>query len=266
MKFYVEKSGWLKKIFMLSPVYKYKMTLAYDGNHYSGWQIQSNDVSIQEILQQKLQILTGKPTPITGAGRTDAQVHAMGQVAHFTTDKLLDPYQFCYSFNCLLPKDIRINHMIEVPLTFHARYSATGKIYHYHLHIGPVESPFTRLHSWHLYQKIDLQLLRQAALLFVGTHDFSSFTNEAYRGAAARNPVRTIHRLDVVNEPGGVRLEFQGDGFLYKMIRNIVGTLVDVATGKRPISDIPKMMEAKDRQHAGKGAPAHGLFLMEVLY
>lgn len=245
---------------------KYKITVAYDGNPYSGWQIQSNGVSVQEILQQKLQILTGKPTPVTGAGRTDAQVHAKGQVAHFTVDKPLEPYQFCYSLNCLLPKDIRIINVVEVPETFHARYSAIGKIYHYHLHIGPVESPFTRLHSWHLYQKIDLQLLRQAALLFIGKHDFSSFTNEAYRGAAAKNPVRTVHRLDVVDEPGGVRLEFQGDGFLYKMIRNIVGTMVEVACGKRPITDIPKMMAAKNRQHAGKGAPAHGLFLMEVLY
>lgn len=251
---------------MPSQLHKYKITLAYDGNPYSGWQVQPNGISVQEILQQKLHVLTGKSTPVIGAGRTDAHVHAKGQVAHFTVDKPLNLYRFRHSLNCILPKEIRIINIVEVPLSFHARYSAIGKIYHYHLHIASVESPFSRLHSWHVYQQIDLKLMRDAAKFFIGTHDFSSFTNESYRGAAAQNPVRTIQRIDVVEEPGGVRLEFQGDGFLYKMIRNIVGTLVDVASGKRPIMDIPKMMAAKDRQHAGKGAPAHGLFLMEVLY
>ncbi|MGZ3732473.1 MAG: tRNA pseudouridine(38-40) synthase TruA [Parachlamydiaceae bacterium] len=245
---------------------KYKLILAYDGTRYSGWQIQPNGLSIQEIVQEKVSILIREPAAIVGAGRTDARVHARGQVAHFTAKTPLDLHRFLHSLNALLPDDIRVWHASQVPLDFHARFSATGKIYHYHLHLGRVESPFNRLYSWHLFQKIDLSLLEKAAQCFVGTHDFSAFVNESDRGSVAYNPVRTIYSIQVVPQEGGVRLEFHGNGFMYKMVRNIVGLIVNVALGKRQLEEIPQLFVRKDRQLVGKGAPAHGLFLMQVLY
>lgn len=244
----------------------YKMTVAYDGTNYSGWQIQPNGVSIQELLEKYLKLLTRKEVHVHGAGRTDAGVHALGQMAHFSIDALLDLRKVHYSLNGLLPKDIRVEAMAETTADFHARYSAVGKTYHYHLHLDPVESPFHRRYRWHVPQKIYIPLLEEAAHYFLGTRDFSSFSNEAHRGAAARNAVRTLHRLDVIPQEGGVRLEFYGDGFLYKMVRNIVGTLVEVGKGKYLPTEMPGMLARKDRTQAGQAAPALGLFLVSVHY
>lgn len=246
--------------------HKYKITLAYDGTCYSGWQIQPNGISIQELLQQKLQLLNRQATHVIGAGRTDAGVHALGQVAHFATIDPIDLRKVQYGLNGMLPKDIRVENIEEVPMQFHARYSAVGKTYHYHLHLGPVESPFYRRYRWHLPQAINLKMLEEAAAYFLGTHDFTSFSNEAHRGAAARSAMRTILQLNVVPQEGGVRLEFTGNGFLYKMVRNIVGTLVEVGMGKRMPDEIPSLIQSKDRTKAGKAAPAHGLFLISVEY
>jgi tRNA pseudouridine38-40 synthase len=247
-------------------LHKYKLTISYDGTRYSGWQVQPNGSSIQECIQSKLGLLTGTATGVTGAGRTDAGVHANGQVAHFTCERTLDLYTLKRGLNGLLPKDIRIKDASEVPLSFHARYSAISKSYHYHLHLDAVEDPFHRLYRWHLFQKVDIALLRGALSHFVGTHDFSAFANEAHRGSAARDAVRTIQRLELVMQEGGVRLEFTGDGFLYKMVRNIVGTLVEIASGKRPEDDIPRLLASKQRTLAGRAAPPHGLFLVGVEY
>lgn len=246
--------------------HKYKMTIAYEGTCYSGWQIQLNGISIQELIQQKLQLLTREATHVIGAGRTDAGVHALGQTAHFTTFLPIDLNKVQYGLNGMLPKDIRVEGLVEVPMDFHARYSAVGKVYHYHLHLDPVENPFHRRYRWHIPQGVDLRLLKEAAAYFVGTHDFSAFSNEAHRGVASRDAVRTIQKLDVVTQDGGIRLEFKGNGFLYKMVRNIVGTIVEVGMGKRPLSDIPMIFQSRDRKKAGKSAPAHGLFLVSVEY
>ncbi len=246
--------------------HKYKLTVTYDGTHYSGWQIQSNGIAIQEIIQGEVQKITQSTTHLIGAGRTDTGVHAKGQVAHFVVKNPLDLFRFKHALNRLLPVDIRVIAVEEVPLEFHARYSATAKVYHYHLHLDPIRDPFVRHYSWHIHHQFDVELLRQGAQFFVGSHDFTSFANDSLRGAASRNAVRTIYSLDVVVEKGGVRLEFKGNGFLYRMVRNITGTLVNVAIGKFQLSDIPRLFEAKDRELAGKGAPAHGLFLMEVEY
>lgn len=193
-------------------------------------------------------------------------MHAQGQVAHLSTSAHLNPHPLLYGLNALLPKDIRVRQIVEVPDAFHARYSAIGKEYHYRLHLEPVASPFDYLYSWHLREKLQLQLLKEAAALFLGTHDFTSFANEAHRGVAAHSPVRTIQKLAIVEEDCGVRLEFVGSGFLYKMVRNIVGTLVEVARGKRPIEDIPRLIAAKDRNLVGPAAPACGLSLVNVFY
>jgi len=224
---------------------KLRLLIAYDGTCYSGWQVQPNGLSVQEVLQREL------GTSVTGAGRTDAGVHALGQVAHVDLPEL-PAYE--------LPPDIQILSWEPAPDTFHARYSATGKIYHYHLALEL--DPKRRNYVWHQPQ-LDQQLLAEAAQMCVGTEDFSSFVNV---GGAGGNPVRTLRRLDIVPEPGGLRLEFEADGFLYKMVRNLTGTLVEIATHRRPLEDLPKIFAARDRRAAGQVAPPQGLCLYAVQY
>lgn len=244
----------------------YKMTIAYDGSNYGGWQVQPNATSIQSLIEKALSSLVKQETPVTGSGRTDAGVHALEQVAHFFTEDNQDLYRLSHALNGILPKDIRILEIIEIPLDFHARYSATGKIYHYHLHLDKILNPFTRLYSWKVPHKADLLTLEKAIPLFLGTKDFSAFANEAHKGAASKNAVRTLHRLDMVKENGGVRLEFEGDGFLYKMVRNITGTLLDICAGHIPVDSVEEIFASKDRKKAGKTAPPQGLFLVKVHY
>lgn len=244
----------------------YKLTIAYDGTKYSGWQIQENALGIQPIIQEKIRIVLKEDIKLIGSGRTDAGVHALGQVAHFKCEKPVDSFKLLRSLNGMLPPEIRVHSCAQVPLDFHAQHSAKGKIYHYHLYLDEVMDPFIRLYRWHVRGRIDLEKLKDAAKKFLGTHDFTSFTNEADEGSAAKDPVRTIFRLDLVPEKGGIRLEFEGDGFLYKMVRNIVGTLIEVARGKRSVESIDELFAAKDRRQAGMAAPPQGLFLIQVHY
>lgn len=245
----------------------YKLTIAYDGTHYGGWQIQPNAPSIQQHIQEALEILIkGENISVIGSGRTDAGVHALNQVAHFQIERNLDLYRLQHSLNGILPRDIRIKNIEKVSLNFHAQQSAIRKEYHYHLYLDAVMDPFRRLYCWHCLRKCDIVLMKEAAAFFVGKHDFTSFANERHAGAVSKNPVRTIFRLDVCPFQGGVRLEFEGDGFLYKMVRNIVGTLVDVASHRLPLHEIVSIFEAKDRRLASSAAPAQGLFLIKVNY
>ncbi len=245
---------------------KYRITLAYEGTAYGGWQVQPNAITIQELLQKNIAIFLQEEVIITGAGRTDAGVHALGQVAHFQAEKKFDLGRFRHSINRMLPPDIRILDIQKAHSLFHARNSASGKVYYYHIHLDPIMDPFKRLTSLHLRESLDIELMKACAQHFIGTQDFTSFANAAHMGAAAKDAVRTIIRLDIVPENQGIRLEFEGDGFLYKMVRNITGTLIEVATGKRSIEEIPKILAAKDRRLAGQAAPAHGLFLVRVDY
>ena len=243
----------------------YKMLIAYEGTHYHGWQIQPNGISIQQIIENQLQIILRQEIKITGSGRTDAGVHALGQVAHFQAE-LLNPHKLMGSLNGLLPYDIRILGIEEALADFHARYSAKGKIYRYHLFLDRIMNPFRRLYTWHIRSAFCKNSLREAAELFLGEHDFTTFANEAHSGVAAIDPIRTLKRLDIIPEEGGVCLEFEADGFLYKMVRNIVGTLVETALGKRNPSTIPYLLAKRDRKEAGIAAPPQGLFLFKVLY
>ena len=202
-----------------------RLTIAYDGTQYHGWQIQQNANAIQAILEQKIHIILREEVRVIGSGRTDAGVHAKGQVAHFKHGHPIQFYRFAGSLNGLLPRDIRILKAEEASPEFHAQYSALGKTYHYHLHLDRVLDPFDRLYSYHVREKIDLEKMREAAKLLLGTHDFTSFANEAHSGCAAYDPIRTLKKLDIVPQEGGVRLEMEADGFLYKMVRNIVGIL-----------------------------------------
>lgn len=249
-----------------SKQFKYKLLIAYDGTCYSGWQEQPNAVSIQTILQKVLSIILREEILVTGSGRTDAGVHALGQVAHFSYDCEIDLSKTLLSLNSLLPKDIRVKSIHSVPVEFHARYSASGKIYRYHFHLAPSIDPFKRLYTYHISYKFNRELLKKGAEYFLGTHDFTSFSNQAQKGSAAKNPVRTIKRLDIIENGEQLFLEFEADGFLYKMVRNITGTLIDIAKEKLALDAIPKIFAARDRRVAGVVAPARGLFLMQVFY
>jgi tRNA pseudouridine38-40 synthase len=244
----------------------YKLTISYDGTGYGGWQVQPNSVSIQSLIQKALMTILKEEIFITGSGRTDAGVHALGQVANFHSEKDVQIRSLHQSLNGLLPPQIRILEIVSVPETFHSRFSALGKIYCYHIHTDRILNPFTRLYSFQVFHKVDLSLLKEAISYFIGTKDFSSFANEAHKGSAAKNGVRTLQRIDITKESGGISLEFEADGFLYKMVRNITGTLLDICAGLIPISDIEAIFESKDRKRAGKTAPPHGLFLKKVHY
>jgi len=248
-------------------MYCYKLLITYDGTAYSGWQVQPNADTIQERLQNVLQVLLHREkVTVIGSGRTDAGVHALGQVAHFKHDQSLDLYRLIVSINGMLPKDIRVKTIEKVPLNFHAQYSAIGKEYHYYLYLDRVMDPFRRLYCWHMHQKLNIELMHQAACLFEGTHDFTSFANESYAGSVSRDPIRTLHYLKIREMEGGIRIEVRGDGFLYKMVRNIVGALVEVASLKLPLLNIPIIFNSKDRREAPNAAPSHGLFLVYVDY
>ena len=243
-----------------------RLTIAYQGTNYAGWQVQPNQPSVQGTIEAALNTLTGESIRIHGAGRTDAGVHAIGQVAHFACEEKIDEKRFILGLNALLPRDIAVKEIDLVEASFHARYSACNKVYHYHIYLEKFRNPFSYPYHWSLPYRIDLDLLHQATQCFIGRHDFTSFANEQNAGAAKKNPIRTIHRLDAIREEGGVRLEFEGESFLYKMVRNITGTLIDVARKKRPIGDIPEIFGAKDRRKASSAAPACGLFLVRVDY
>lgn len=245
---------------------KYRLLISYDGTRYSGWQVQVEALSIQCAVEGALSTALRAPIRIVGAGRTDAGVHAIGQVAHFCFDGPCDPYKLLRSLNALLPPDIRIRAIERADPDFHARYSAVGKIYHYYLEFGPTCDPLRRLWCTHIPYPIDQSLLAQGAALCVGKRDFTSFAHKAHSGSAARGAVRHLVRLDVVEIPGGVCLQFEANGFLHKMVRNLVGTLLDVAKGKLEVHHIPEIFAARDRKRAGQTAPPQGLCLMQVLY
>lgn len=245
---------------------KYKIILAYDGTSYCGWQIQPNGTTIQEVLQNKLGIILRMPIEVVGASRTDSGVHALNQTAHFSYSEELNSFRFLAAINGVLPNDIRVRSLEQVSDDFHARYSAQNKLYHYHINLNKFQDPFRKLYSWHFPEKVDISLLEEASAHFIGTRDFTSFANEPGAGASARNPIRTLRSLQIIQDGDGLRLEFEGDSFLYKMVRNITGTLIEVAKGKRNVSEIPDILAAKDRRQAGRAAPPHGLFLARIDY
>ena len=242
---------------------KYLIKISYDGTRYCGWQVQPNGVSIQGSVETALQTLLKTPIRVIGAGRTDAGVHAKGQVAHFSCSQVIAGDQLLNALNGLLPYDIRIKALLPTSEDFHAQYAALSKEYHYHLWVEKTIDPFFRLYRHHFFrQNFSISQLKEAAALFVGTHDFATFAN---MGGNVCSTTRRLSRLDITEQEGGFRLEFEGDGFLYKMVRNIVGTLLDTAIGKLK-SPIQKLFAAKDRRWAGPAAPPRGLFLMKINY
>ncbi len=253
-----------KKAFPLKK--RYRVFLAYDGTSYSGWQKQGKLKTIQGTLEESFSKILREEIFIIGASRTDAGVHAFCQVAHFDTTSLLPIKTLFYSINCLLPKEIKVLSLEQVPPSFHARYGAKKKTYHYYLEMAPFASPFSHAYSIPIYHHFDLSLLEKGCSFFVGKQDFSSFTNQAQKGAAKKNPIRTIYKIQICSYEKGIYLLFEGDGFLYKMIRNIMGTLLLVGKGKYPPEKIPELLSLKDRKKAPATAAAKALFLVKVNY
>jgi len=244
----------------------YKLTLAYDGTRYSGWQVQPNALSIQEVLESALEKLLGKRPKLQSSGRTDAGVHAYQQVATMKTETPLDIDMVHYKLSCMLPKDITVYEIEEVPLDFHARFSAKGKVYTYFVHTSRCVDPFTEKFRTHIRFHLDIDAMRRAAKEFEGTHDFTSFANEAHKGSAKHSPVKTIYSISIEEIQGGLSFTFHGNGFLYKMVRNIMGALLRVGTGKLQADDIPRIFDSKDRRQAPMAASPKGLFLSKVEY
>lgn len=247
-----------------------KLLLAFDGTAYAGWQRQKSEKTIQGVLEDTIQVMTGEHPCLHGAGRTDAGVHALEMAANFATDSGIPCQAFVKGLNSMLPPDIRILTASEVGPDFHARRNARAKTYWYNLSYGPVQLPTERLYSAHVFGELDIRSMQQGLTHVIGTHDFGSFEGAGSRDRefSGRGAVRTIMAavIEKLNCEGRLRFVITGDGFLRHMVRNIVGTLLEVGKGRLKQTDIPAVLTARDRSQAGPTAPAHGLILKEVLY
>ena len=242
-----------------------KLILAYDGTPFAGWQSQSHRNTVQDQLERAFQCVTGKVVRVHGAGRTDAGVHALAQCAHVDlSNKFLPTEGWTKTLNALLPPAIRVLRCRYVSNDFHARLSAKGKIYQYKIWSGPVLSPFEYRRVWYVTQSLDLKILRSAAENFVGTHDFAGFA--ANRGKPEVTTVRTINSVRVRQKGPCITIEFDGNGFLYKMVRLMVGALVKCALEKMRIEDIGSRLHSGEVGAARFAAPAEGLYLVRVRY
>ena len=240
-----------------------KLTIAYDGTNYCGWQVQPNGITIEEVINKALSKLTGEEILVIGASRTDSGVHAMGNVAVFDTETTIPPEKIGIALNQRLPEDIVITKSEEVPLDFHPRYCDCSKTYEYHIVNTRIPVPTKRLTNWFVSYELDIDKMRQAASYLVGEHDFVSFCNVR---TDVENTVRTITALDVIENGNEITIRITGNGFLYNMVRIIVGTLIRVGRGFYTPEKVKEILEAKDRKAAGVTAPAHGLMLMNIEY
>ncbi len=251
-----------------------KLTLAYDGTAYVGWQRQARGRSIQGELEQALAAIEGRPVAVAGAGRTDAGVHALGQVASLRLAHGIETPALVRALNAKLPPDIRLLAAETVAADFHARYAARRKTYRYHLAAGPVADPFARRYAWHVREPLDVGAMRAAAARLRGRRDFAAFQAV---GSEVASTVRTLHSVAIT--PGSpafeapppaaapaLTIDVGGDGFLRHMVRIIVGTLVAVGAGRVPASGIGAIVASRARERAGPTAPPHGLFLVAVDY
>jgi tRNA pseudouridine38-40 synthase len=246
---------------------KFKLVVAYDGTGYEGWQVQKTGTGVQQLVETALAKLFPGAPRLHSSSRTDTGVHALGMVAHFEVDGAEDrmtPRKLLLALNAHLPADIRIVGAARTRATFHARFDALGKQYRYFVWNHPAMNPLLRQTAWHLPRRLDLARMRAAAGLFVGRHDFQSFSaNPGYR---KQTTVRTLTRCDVKKSGAQFTFVIEGDGFLYKMCRGIVGTIVQAGLGKFPPEEVRVMLTKADRRVAGMTAPAHGLVLWKVFY
>jgi tRNA pseudouridine38-40 synthase len=244
-----------------------KLVIAYDGAAYEGWQIQKIGRGVQQVIEESLERLFQMPFRIHGSSRTDTGVHAKAMVAHvdFPERKLTIPLaKLPLAINSQLPEDVRVMEARAVSMDFHARFSARGKQYRYTVFNHRSMDPLLRRTAWHVPKRLDLPAMRQAAAHFKGKRDWAAFANN--RNYEMESTVRTLHRCELRKQGSVLTFIIEGDGFLYKMCRGIVGTIIQVGEGRFAAADIPRMLETRDRSMAGMTAPAHGLILWKVFY
>lgn len=243
----------------------YRITIAYDGTRYNGWQIQkSSDMTIQGKISAVLSKMVGATVEVHGSGRTDAGVHAEGQVASFSIDGNYNPVDILTYLNRYLPDDIAVKNIEEADARFHARLSCRCKTYRYRIHTSIIPDVFNRKYVYtYLDKPLNVSLMRKAAAHLVGTHDFKAFCGNPH---FKKSSVRTIYSIDINDDNDGVTLDFTGDGFLQNMVRILTGTLMEVGSGDIRPSDIPSIIDSQDRQRAGFTAPPQGLTLLNVEY
>ena len=240
-----------------------KAIVAYDGTNYQGFQRQKNGVGVQQVLEKALTEVLKEPILIKAAGRTDAGVHALGQVISFTTSSRIPPENYRRALEPHLPPDIAVREAFYAPDDFHARFDAVDKTYQYKLLYSPLPDPTQRNTTWEFREKLDVDKMNEAAALLLGKHDFTSFKNQ---GSQDTFPVRTLTEAHWVQDGDLFTFTITGDGFLYRMVRNIVGCLVRVGTGAWTKEDFARVLAAKNRKQAGMAAPPQGLYLMHVSY
>lgn len=240
-----------------------KLTAAYDGTNYHGSQIQNNGETIEGVLQRELSSLLQEEINLIGASRTDAGVHARGNVFVFDTESRIPPEKFVFALNARLPEDIRIQDSCEVPLEFHPRHQDTVKTYEYRILNRKLPLPEYRLYTHFTYESLDIEKMKEACQYFIGEHDFASF---CAAGSQAESTVRTIYDLHMTKSGEILTISVTGNGFLYNMVRILAGTLINVGNGKIQPSDIERIIDGKDRKLAGPTAPAKGLTLVEIRY
>lgn len=242
----------------------FRLTIEYDGTRYHGWQVQPNGPSIQQEIESAIETMTQNKIRLLASGRTDAGVHALGQVANFTCHTSISPAAFQKGLNSILPDDIVIRHTVLVPSQFHARYDAKGKLYRYHILNHSIPSAIDRRYTWWIRSPLDLEAMREAAAIIIGEHDFKAFEGA---GSPRSHTIRKVVKADFTRRPTDrITFDIQANGFLRYMVRNIVGTLVDVGLNKKSPAQVKQILDAKDRSLASATAPANGLFLVEVYY
>jgi tRNA pseudouridine38-40 synthase len=239
----------------------YKLTISYDGAAYGGWQLQPNATTVQQRIEQALAKITGHAVRIHGSGRTDAGVHARAQVAHASLATSLNVPVLFRALNANLPDDIRVVRVQEVDEKFHAQYSAKKKEYRYQIDCGEIADPFLRRYAWHHPRPLDVAAMRRAARLLKGRRDFTALSAKS-----ERSPVRTISKLSITRHGDVLTIAVAADGFLYKMVRSIVGALVKAGEGRLTAAELQKLVASKQRTPLIETAPAHGLFLWRVWY
>lgn len=240
-----------------------KLTVAYDGTNYCGWQVQPNGITVQEVLNQCLSEFTGENIETIGASRTDAGVHALGNVAVFDTEMRMPGDKFSFALNQRLPEDIRIQKSEEVDADFHPRYVKSQKTYEYRILNCRFPIPTERFYSHFTYIPLDVDKMKEAASYLIGEHDFKSFCGT---GAQVKTTVRTVKEIQIEKSGDRITICITGEGFLYNMVRIIAGTLMDIGGGLYPPEKMKEILEAKDRKKAGPTAPARGLTLMKIQY
>jgi len=243
-----------------------KITLQYDGTDYVGWQRQATGTSIQGLLEDALEPIAGTRVTVHGAGRTDAGVHALGQVASVAFAGTHESAVLVRAFNAVLPTDVRVLSIEDVPPDFHARFSATGKIYEYWIVNAPIVSPFLVRYAWHVTYPVDVDAMKAASTHLAGAHDFAAFQAATSKVRSSLRTIHSIHWETGHEYDAPLVCQIHGDGFLRHMVRNIVGTLIEIGVGRWRSDKIVEILASRDRSRAGPTAPAHGLFLVQVEY